>query len=48
MLDSDSFCNFIIEELVITLNLKKYNLKSKIFVKGISGDTTQIKNFIWL
>jgi len=48
MLDSNSFCNFITEELVKTLNLKKYNLKSKILVKGISCDTTQIKNYVWL
>jgi len=48
MLDSGSFCNFITEELVKTLKLKKYNLKSKILVKGISGDTTQIKNYVWL
>jgi len=38
MLDSGSFCNFITEELVKTLNLKKYNLKSKIFSQ---------RNFWW-
>jgi len=48
MLDSGSFCNFITENLVQKLNLKIYNLKNKILVKGISGSTTKIDQYVWL
>eukprot|EP00833_Pecoramyces_ruminatium_P006824 jgi/Orpsp1_1/1180856/evm.model.c7180000074882.1 len=48
MLDSGSFCNFITEKLVKKLNLKKYYLKNKILVKGITGSTTQIDQYVWL
>jgi len=48
MLDSGSFCNFITENLVQKLNLKIYNLKNKISVKGISGSTTKIDQYVWL
>jgi len=40
MIDSGSFCNSFIEEIIQTLNLIKYKLKPKILVKGISGDMT--------
>eukprot|EP00833_Pecoramyces_ruminatium_P012029 jgi/Orpsp1_1/1186061/evm.model.c7180000096696.1 len=46
--DSGSYCNFITEKLVQNLNLKRQKLKNKILVKGISGTTTQIDQYVCL
>ena len=48
MLDCGSYCNFISTKLVNKLNLKIYNLKTTINVKGISGITTSIKKYVKL
>ena len=48
MLDSGSFYNFITEKLVNKLNLNIQKTKNKILVKGISGRTTKLDQFVWL
>jgi len=46
MLDSGSFCNFITEKLVNKLKLNIQTTKNKILVKGISGRTTKLDQFV--
>ena len=46
MLDCGSFCNFISSNLVKKLNLKSQKLKNKIIIKGISGSTNSINDFV--
>ena len=48
MLDSGSFCNFITEKLANKLKLNIQKTKNKILVKGISGRTTKLDQFVWL
>jgi len=48
MLDSGSFCNFITEKLVNKLKLNVQKTKNKILVKGISGRTTKLGQFVLL
>ncbi len=46
MLDCGSFCNFISRKLVEKLNLKPQKLLNKILVKGISGITNSINEYV--
>jgi len=48
MLDSGSFCNFITEKFVNKLKFNVQKTKNKILVKGISGSSTKLDQFVWL
>jgi len=48
MLDCGSYCNFISTNLISRLNLVPQKLNNKIYIKGISGDTDSINEFVSL
>jgi len=48
MLDCVVYCNFISTNLISRLNLVPQKLNNKIHIKGISGDTDSINEFVSL